>query len=185
MLNWADLVLLGIVAVSTLVGLWRGFIVEALGLLVWVGAFFAAFQFGKPVSDLFAGSIDTPSARLFAAYALLFVGVLMLGGLVTWLVGRMVSSTGLSGTDRTLGLVFGLLRGGAVACLLVLLLGFTPMPQDDWWRESRLMPGFERGAVALRELLPEAAAQHVNFEAAPLALPLLQPPAPDQAPPGD
>lgn len=185
MLNWADLVLLGIVALSTLVGLWRGFIVEVLGLLVWVVAFWLAFQFGKPVSELFEGSIDTPSARLFAAYALLFLGALVVGGLATWLVGRLVNSTGLSGTDRLLGLVFGLLRGGAVACLLVLLLGFTPMPQDEWWQQSRLMPGFERGALYLRGLLPESVAQHVHFDAAPLVLPLPDSRVPPQAPPGD
>jgi membrane protein required for colicin V production len=103
----------------------------------------------------------------------------------TWLVGRLVNSTGLSGTDRLLGLVFGLLRGGVVACLLVLLLGFTPMPQDDWWRESRLMPGFERGALYLRGLLPESVAQHVQFDAAPVVLPFTDSLVPPQAPPGD
>ncbi|MBB5015813.1 CvpA family protein [Rehaibacterium terrae] len=171
MLNWADIVLLAIVALSTLVGLWRGFIVEALSLGVWAVAFWVAFQFGKPVSELFEGHIDTPSARLFLAHAMLFIGALVAGGLVTWLVGRLVAGTGLSGTDRLLGLLFGLVRGAALGCLLVLLLGFTPLPRDPWWQESRLLPGFQRGAEWMKSWLPDAAAQYVRFGADELPAP--------------
>jgi membrane protein required for colicin V production len=86
-------------------------------------------------------------------------------------MGKLVKSTGLSGTDRLMGLVFGLLRGVALACVLVLLLGFTAMPRDPWWRESRLLPEFQRGAEWLRTWLPATVAQHVNFGALIPSLP--------------
>lgn len=161
-MNWADLVLLGILALSTLVGLMRGFVVEALSLAVWVAAFWLAFLYGDRVAALFA-AVDAPSARLFLGYAAVFLAAILVGGLLTWLVGKLVSSTGLSGTDRLLGLVFGLARGAALACVVVLLLGFTPMPQDPWWRESRLLPTFERGAREMKTWLPAAVADHVRF----------------------
>lgn len=167
MLNWADLVLLAIVALSAAFGLWRGFVVEVLSLLIWAAAFWLALQFGEPVSALFAGRIDSPSARLFLAYALLFIGALLAGGLLTWLIGKLIKATGLSGTDRMLGLLFGLLRGGALGCLLVLLLGFTALPREAWWQQSRLLPTFERGAVWLLALMPESAAAHVDFHPGP------------------
>src|SRR3546814_17885710 len=79
------------------------------------------------------------------------------------MIGKLVRATGLSGTDRLLGLVFGLLRGGGLAVVLVLVLGFTPLPSDPWWRQSQLLPGFERGAQWLRGWLPDAAARGVRF----------------------
>lgn len=184
MLNWADLVLLGILGLSTLVGLWRGFIVEVLSLVVWVAAFWLAFQFGAPVATLFDNAVDAPAARMLLGYGLVFIGALVVGGLLTWLMSRLVTGTGLSGTDRMLGLGFGLLRGAALCALLVLLLGFTPLPQDAWWQESRLLPGFQSGAEWMRAWLPDAAAQYLSFEpgfeapAAPAAIN-------DNPPPGE
>lgn len=163
MLSGIDIVLAVIVALSCVVGLWRGFIVEAMALVVWVAAFWLAFAFGEDASVLFAQHVSSPSARLLLGYAMLFIGALVVGGLVTWLLGKLVRSTGLSGTDRLLGLGFGLLRGLVLGSLLVLLLGFTPMPQEDWWRESRLLPTFQRGAEWMRGWLPEAVAGHVRF----------------------
>jgi membrane protein required for colicin V production len=179
MLTWADIALLAILGISTLMGLWRGFVVEVMSLAVWVAAFWVAFAFGDDVAALFEGSVQAPSARLFLGYAALFVFALMVGGLTTWLLGRLVKSTGLSGTDRMLGLGFGLLRGAALACVLVLVLGFTPAPQDPWWRESRLVPSFQRGAEWLRTWLPDAVARHIRFDPLLAALPALSPPDPE------
>ena len=186
MLTWADIALLTIVGLSTIVGLWRGFVVEVMSLAVWVAAFWLAFAFGDEAAALFEGAVQAPSARLFLGYAMLFVGALMVGGLATWLMGKLVKSTGLSGTDRLLGLVFGLLRGAALACVLVLLLGFTAMPRDPWWRESRLLPHFQAGAEWLRTWLPAAVAQHVDFRALIPPLPGIGDngtPRPDAPPP--
>lgn len=181
MLSWVDVVLLAIVALSTLVGLWRGFVVEVMSLVVWVAAFWLAFVYGDDASRLFAEYVASPSARLLLGYALLFLAALLVGGLATWLLGKLVRSTGLSGTDRLLGLGFGLLRGVALGCVLVLVMGFTPLPQDPWWRDSRVLPGFQRGAEWLRAWLPAAVAEHVRFDQVPLPSFPLQVPPPDGA----
>ena len=183
MLTWVDIVLLAILGLSALVGLWRGFVVEVMSLAVWVAAFWLAFAFGDDVAALFEGSVESPSARLFLGYAVLFVSALIVGGLATWLMGKLVKSTGLSGTDRILGLGFGLVRGAALASVLVLLMGFTPMPQDAWWRESRVLPGFQTGAEWLRTWLPDAVAERVRFDPAVAAAALL--PALQQRADGD
>jgi membrane protein required for colicin V production len=196
MLTWVDLVLLGIVGISCLVGLLRGFIVEVMSLVVWLAAFWLAFVFGADAAQMFEPYVEAASARLLLGYTVLFVAALMVGGLATWLIGRMVKATGLSGTDRLLGLGFGLLRGAALGCILVLVLGFTPMPAEAWWKESRLLPGFQRGAEWMRAWLPEAVASYIRFDGTPAALPaapslpeLSQPPSPvdsrDNTPPVD
>jgi len=162
-LNWVDWLLVGIIAGSALIGLWRGFVVEVLSLLVWVAAFWLALHYGSDVAAMFADRVDTPSARMALGHLLLFVLAIIVGGLLTWLIGKLVRATGLSLIDRLLGLSFGLLRGAGLAVVLVLVLGFTPLPSDPWWQRSQLLPSFEHGAQWLRGWLPEAAAREVHF----------------------
>nr|WP_246505468.1 CvpA family protein [Coralloluteibacterium stylophorae] len=182
-MNWADYVLIGIVAASVLIGLVRGFLVEALSLAIWAGAFWLAFTYGDAVAALFSG-VDVPSVRLLLGYATVFVAAILVGGLLTWLLSRLIRVSGLSGTDRLLGMLFGVARGLALCCLLVLLVGFTPMPQDPWWSQSRLLPEFERGARWMRTWLPEAVAAYIDFDPAPAAGPASTGPSPAEPLPG-
>lgn len=166
MLTWADFALLLILAVSMGIGLWRGFVVEVLSLTVWIAAFWLSMGLGEQLANRLTG-VESVSARLLLGYAGVFIGVLLVGGLVTWLIGKVIANTGLSGTDRVLGLGFGLLRGGVLACVAVLLMGFTPLPQDAWWQQSRLLPTVQRGAEWMATFLPPAAADEIRFDAAP------------------
>ena len=77
--------------------------------------------------------------------------------------GQGVDKTGLSGTDRVLGIVFGVVRGVVVVALLVLLAGLTTMPKDPWWGESALLGHFQVIALELRALLPPDMAAYFNF----------------------
>lgn len=157
-MNGADWVIVAILGLSVLVGLWRGLVREAVSLAVWLAAIVAAIAFGPQVTELYADWISLPSARTALAYATVFILVLIVGGLLGWLLGRLVHGTGLGGTDRMLGLGFGLLRGGLVVAALVLVLGYTPLPKDPWWHESQLIPRFEPAAAWLREQLPDTLA---------------------------
>jgi membrane protein required for colicin V production len=154
-MNGADWVIVAILAVSVLVGFWRGLVREAIALAVWVAAIAAAIMFGAEVAGLYANWITLPSARIALGYATVFVLVLVLGGLAGWLVGRLVQGTGLGGTDRVLGLGFGLLRGGLMVAALLLVLGYTPLPNDPWWQRSQLIARFQPLVDWLRERIPD------------------------------
>lgn len=182
-MNGADWIILAILGVSVLVGLWRGLVREALSLLTWLAAIAGALLFGGQVAQLYAAWIDLPSARTALGYGTVFVLVLVVGGLLGWLVGRVVRGTGLGGTDCLLGLGFGLLRGGLVVAALVLVLGYTPFPQDPWWQQSELIPRFQPVAAWLREQIPEtlAALQALSPPVLPAATDLPQPPLPAPA----
>lgn len=180
MLTWADFALLLVLAVSMGIGLWRGFVVEVLSLTVWIAAFWLSMGFGADVAGRLT-AVEQPSARLLLGYAGVFIAVLLVGGLLTWLLGKLIANTGLSGTDRVLGLGFGLLRGLVLACVAVLLMGFTPLPRDAWWQQSRLLPTVQRGAEWMIHFLPPAAAGEINFDAAPADAPPLDPGAPPEA----
>lgn len=174
-----DWVLLAIVAVSAIFGLMRGFIGVAASLVAWVLAGWAAFHFGADVALLLASDGDPSAGQVFAGYALSFIGVLLVVGLVAWLVRLAVKSVGLSGLDRVLGLALGVVRGGFVACALVLLLGLTSMPRDAQWQASQVVPVFVPGAQWMRGWLPDWVAAQVDFRGgateAPTALGLPAP----------
>ena len=138
-LIWVDWVILVIVAVSTLISLKRGFVKEALSLVIWVAAFVIARTFHPHLQTLLADSIETESVRLLAAFGILFVGTLIVGAIVNNLIGALVRMTGLTATDRVLGMCFGLARGLVVVVVAVALLRYTPVTQDTWWRTSPLI----------------------------------------------
>ena len=166
-MTWPDYAILGILAISLLVGLLRGFIKEVFSLVVWVAAFVIAYRFADDVAGLMETSVTLPSARTAIGFIGLFILVLVIGGLVNYLLGRLVESTGLSGTDRLLGGVFGIFRGVAVVVAAILVMGFTPLPADPWWKESRLIKSFMPLVDWSVEFLPASASEHLDFEPEP------------------
>lgn len=142
MMNWADWTIFAIIAISSLMSLRRGFVREAISLVTWVTAFVVARLFAGSLSYLLADYIQTPSLRFAAAFAALFVMTLIAGALVGALLSTLVQATGLTSSDRVLGMGFGAVRGGLVVVVIIALLGMTPAVQDSWWQGSRLIPHF-------------------------------------------
>ncbi|MBD3649332.1 MAG: CvpA family protein [Pseudomonadales bacterium] len=138
----ADWIIIGIFVVSSLVSIKRGFVKEALSLATWIAALIVGRLFAAQLSTLLVDYIDTPSVRLGVAFAVLFAATLIVGAMVNHLMGEFVKMTGLSGTDRVFGMVFGVARGGVIVLVLVLILHPTPVAEDPWWQESLLIPQF-------------------------------------------
>lgn len=172
MLNGLDIGLLVILGLSALLGVWRGFLTEVMALGIWVAAFWLSFAYGSDIAELYVPVMDGVTVRWVAGYVSVFLVTLILGGLVSWLLRKLIASTGLSGTDRLLGLGFGLLRGAALGCALVLIAGFSPLPQEPVWEQSLLIPGFERGAEWMKQGLPESVAERISFDPLQKLLPL-------------
>lgn len=147
---WVDIVIPGIIAISALFSLMRGFVREALSLAGWVAAFWVALTFAKDFADLLLAGISAPSLRMVVSFTILFVVTLVITALLNRLAGQLVTRTGLSGTDRMIGMIFGVARGVVVVSVLVLLAGMTTMPQDPWWQESVLIDVFHKLAMWLR-----------------------------------
>lgn len=140
--SWVDWAIIAVILVSGLISLRRGFIKEALSLVIWIVAGAIAWLFGGALAEHLGSYIETPSARTIAACAILFVATLLVGALISFLFGELVRATGLTGTDRLLGMVFGVARGALLVVVLVGLLSLAPVQQDNWWRESSLVPHF-------------------------------------------
>jgi len=174
-MNWTDYIIIAIIALSVLIGLWRGLISEVLALAIWIVAFWVAWTFGPSVAAHFDPMIKLPSVRIIVGYGLCFVVVLILGALLRFAISRLVDSTGLSGTDRLLGTVFGFARGVLLVALLVFLVGFTAFTRDPWWKESVLLPQFQRVATWLEQRVPADVREHIHPDAVLDHLPSLPP----------
>lgn len=140
-MNWADWVIAAVVGISTLISLKRGFVREALSLAIWLAAIFVSLVFNREMQALLQDFIEAPSVRQVAAFAALFLAVLVTGGMLSYLVSTLVKATGLTGTDRVLGLVFGFVRGVLVVLVVLMVLpAVVPIEQDLWYRQSLLVP---------------------------------------------
>lgn len=160
---WPDYFLLAIIVISALLSLWRGFFKEALSVITWVVAIAVALLYYEPMGELLSGFISSPTVRYISGGTLLFISVLLLGGTLNYLVSQLVSKTGLTGTDRALGIIFGLLRGVVIGALIVMLAGLTTLPQEQWWLDSRLISYFQDLALWIRSFLPVSVAQHISY----------------------
>ncbi len=169
MLNAADIVVLAVLALSVLIGLWRGLVSEIVSLVTWVAAFWAAWALGGQVAGFYAPWLDAPTARLLAGYLTCFIAVLVAGALLGWIARRALGAGGLRGGDRTLGGLFGLARGLVVVVVAVVLLGMAAVPREaGWWQGSLLLPRFESGAQWLIPRLPTSLAQPLDRSGAGL-----------------
>lgn len=160
---WIDYSIVGLIALSALIGLWRGFVREAFSLALWVAAVWVGLSFSREFSVFLEAKISYPSARIAAAFGVLFLTTLLLGGLLGFLVSKLVAATGFGGTDRLIGLLFGVARGSVIVAMLVLLAGLTPLPEDPWWKESQLIPPFQKLSLWLRDQLPMGLAGYVTY----------------------
>ena len=168
-MNIADAFILMIFALSMLIGLVRGLMVEVLSIVIWVLASVLAYTLGPVMAGGFAGTIEMESLRILLGYGVVFVAVLLVGAVVVFVLRKLIEGTGLTGTDRLLGMVFGALRGGALVVILILVAGLTPVANDDWWRQSRSVAWFQPLAEHVRSWLPAQVADQVR-----LALPLVE-----------
>jgi membrane protein required for colicin V production len=167
-MNGADVVLSGIVALSAVIGLMRGLVRELLSLLVWIFAFCVAVAYAPAFAPRLSGIAAEPMVRHVVAIVVLFVLALVAGGLLQWVLQRLIETTGLTGTDRLLGFIFGALRG-VVVCV-VALMALSPFARDyDWWQSSTLvgpMVGLEHDVTALFGVMADTVRDLMNRKVA-------------------
>lgn len=155
---WVDSVLLGVLGLSTLVGVWRGLVTQLLSLLGWGVAYFFSRAFAPdlasrlplPASMAWGG----PHVNAALSFGLLFLLSMVLWGILSWLIGQLVRASPLSGADRLLGGVFGLARGVFILLVLATLVGLTPLQQAPAWQQSQGAAVLGAASGLLRPLLP-------------------------------
>jgi len=158
-----DFIILGIVLLSAIVGLVRGFLREICSLVTWVLAIWLAWQLGPLLVPYLGGALSKEPYGLWAGRTIIFVLVLVVGAIVGYLVNHFVRLSLFSGLDRMLGFLLGVVRGVVIVALIIILAQVARLDDEGWWQRSRLVPALTPVATLLRamigEYLPADAAQ--------------------------
>lgn len=151
-LDWIFLVVLG---ASLLIGAWRGLIFELFSLAGWVAAFFAAQWFAADVGQRVPVAGGEGALSYAAGFAVVFVIAVFVFGLVAWLAKKMIEAIGLRPADRSMGALFGLVRGGVLLLVVAVIVGLTPLRHEAWWKESQGAYVLTQVLESLRPALPQ------------------------------
>lgn len=154
-LNWVDYTIIAVLLLSVLISLARGFIREALSLAAWIIAFWVALTFSKNFSVYLTPYLHNPTTSYVTAFIILFIACLLLVASINFVITTMMDKTGISGTDRLLGVVFGFVRGLLFIAILMLAARMTPFPQNNVWKESQLIPRFAPIENCLVQYIPK------------------------------
>lgn len=151
----ADVLILLVFLGSSLIGLLRGFIREAVSLVFWVGALVAAWKFGPVVEPHLGGLLADPSVSPWVGRLVILVLVLLVGWVVGMLSSYFTRSLGLGPLDRVIGLLFGALRGGVLVGLMIIGAELLHLNHEEWWNRSKLVPFGETAGDWLRAMVGE------------------------------
>ncbi|MDZ4099538.1 MAG: CvpA family protein [Methylophilaceae bacterium] len=159
-----DYVVLGIIGVSVLLSIMRGFVREVLALVSWVVAFIVAKLYAVELVPLLPEAIPNEALKMLAAFLILFLTTLLLCSLLAIALSQIFKKVGLGWIDRGLGAVFGVLRGVVIIGTLVLLAGFTALPKDPMWRNAMFAAPLEAMVMTVLPWLPADIAKHVKYD---------------------
>ncbi len=158
-----DYLVLTIIVISTILGLIRGLIKELLSLCAYAAAFIGAIWWGPRVSVFIETFIDNPLLRAGLSYLVVFIVVLLLVGLINITLAALIQKTGLSPADHGLGSVFGFMRGLVMVLALVVLGGYTQLPQEEWWQNAKLSGASEQAIIKIKGWLPPPIASWLPY----------------------
>lgn len=158
-----DFALIAILLVSVLLGLWRGLIYEVLSLAGWPVAFVLSRMFAGDIAPMMP--LMQEVARVALAYAVVFIVALIVWGILAWLLSRLVKAVGMGWLDRSLGGLFGALRGVLVVLVMVWLAGLTPVPEQPFWRGAQTSKAAEDAALLAKVWLPDSIARRIRYGA--------------------
>ncbi len=162
-MNAADYVILAILGISMVAALMRGLVSEVMSLAVWALALWISATTSGAFAGNFLTGIEQPAVRLGGAYISIFLLVLVLGGMLTYVIRRIIWKTGLSSTDRWLGALFGFMRGLLIVFAVVIFAGFTAIPKQPVWQKSLLLPSVQTAVRGLSQYLPLSVKSFLSY----------------------
>ena len=148
-----DYIILAILLISAIMGLVRGLLREAIAVITWFLAIVLAWTFASSLEPYMGGVLIGSPLRIWAARTIIFVGILLLGGAVSVVLGHYVRVSMFAGMDKFLGFVFGIVRGVVIVGAFTIAIQALSMDQDPKWKNSRLMPYAIGVADALRGIV--------------------------------
>lgn len=160
-LGWVDWTLLALLALSVLVGLWRGLVFELMSLAGWVVAYVAAQVWSPEVAGWLPIGVRGSALNQAAGFVATFLGVLIAWTLAARLLRLVIHATPLTLIDRSLGAAFGLMRGAVLLLALATVVAFTPAARAQAWQDSQGAALLRQALQGLKPVLPAEVARHL------------------------
>lgn len=154
LLSAVDWILLAVLALSLLLGLWRGIVQEVLSLAGWVAAFYVSQMYAPMAAAWLPMEGSSQMLRYAAGFVVVFVAVLVATVLVGFVVKKFISAVGLGPLDRLLGSLFGLMRGVVILLAVTVLVGMTPMRETMAWKQAQGAQWLQHFLHVLKPVLP-------------------------------
>lgn len=164
MMTVFDYAVLTILGLSVIFSVMRGMIREVLSILGWLAAFYVGRTYADQLLPMMPVDIPSESLRMLAAFLVLFLSTLLLASILGIALSAIVSKIGLGWFNRTLGALFGVLRGLLIVCVVVFLAGFTDIPKDARWRNAMFSAPIEALVIATLPWIPENIAKQVKYD---------------------
>ncbi|MEH6456266.1 MAG: CvpA family protein [Cocleimonas sp.] len=160
--NYFDIAIVVIILITALIGFMRGLVWMGIFLATWTAAILLAIKFKDDIAQALPIKLGSEVAQTGLAALLIFLGVLIAGAIVNFLLHKLVNAIGLGAFDRILGTGLGIALGALAITLLTMLLSLTELPNQDMWQKSKFIPKFQEAATWLQTLIPENLNDIVN-----------------------
>lgn len=158
-LHWFDYFIIAVIGLSVITGLFRGFVKELIALCIWVLAIWLALTYAHILDSWLVAYIKDSTARIAASFVIILLATLIVGGLLNALLSFILSKSGLSGTDRLLGMGFGFIRGAFIVSLLIVVIEMVGIVHQDYAKQSVLYPKFKPLVSWLAKFMPDVLQQ--------------------------
>ena len=156
-----DWIFAAVMGASMLLGAWRGLVFEVLSVLSWIAAFVLAQWFAPDLAVRLPMGGAGESIRYAAGFVLVFIAAVFAGGMLAFLMAKLIASVGLRPIDRLLGAVFGALRGVVLLLAATVVVGMTPLKDSVEWRASLGAHTAQAVLAAMKPVLPQEFVKHL------------------------
>ncbi len=160
--NYFDIAIVVIIVITALIGFMRGLVWMGIFLATWTAAILLAIRFKDDVAQALPIKLSSEVMQTGVAALLIFLGVLIAGAIINFLLHKLVNAIGLGTFDRILGTGLGIALGALAITLLTMLLSLTELPNQEMWQKSKFIPKFQESAAWLQTLIPENLNEIVN-----------------------
>jgi membrane protein required for colicin V production len=160
--TWIDIVAIVVIAASALLSLVRGLVKEIASLAVWVVAFVGASRLSHYAAELLPAWLSPPLMQTIG-FLIVLILILVVGKLVTLALKELINAAGVGLIDRTLGMFFGIARGGLLVVVLAVLAAMTSLPKDAAWQKAKTKDFLELGIRTAAPWLPQEIEQRLQI----------------------
>jgi membrane protein required for colicin V production len=156
-----DWIFAAVLLASMAIGAWRGLVFEVLSVAGWVASFCVAQWFAADMAAVLPLGDSDGALRYAVGFIVVFVGAMFACGFLAWMAKKLVDAMGLRPADRTLGALFGVVRGLVLLLVVAVVVGLTPLHEAAWWQESQSAPVLGGLLKSLKPALPEEFGRHL------------------------